>query len=131
MNRAIERTTRVIDATGKTVGRLATETANILQGKNKPDYAPNRDSGDGVVILNISQAVFSGKKMGQKTYFHYSGYPGGIKRNSLWSLWSKNPASLFCKVVAQMLPANTLRKKWLRRLKFNDRRTSEGASDNQ
>ena len=118
MPAAITRKIHVVDAAGQTVGRLASSIALILQGKNKAVYAPNRDCGDTVIIKNIRQAVFSGKKIEQKKYFHYSGYPGGMRQDLLQDLWSKNPASVFVRVVKQMLPDNTLRKKWLRRLKF-------------
>lgn len=108
----------VINARSQKVGRLASRVAYLLQGKNKAVYAPNRDSGETVIINNINEAVFSGKKIGQKKYFHYSGYPGGLRQKTLMQLWTKNPAATFVNVVRQMLPDNTLRKKWLKRLKF-------------
>ncbi|KKU49054.1 50S ribosomal protein L13 [Candidatus Uhrbacteria bacterium RIFCSPLOWO2_12_FULL_46_10] len=112
-----------IDARGREVGRLASEIARLLQGKNKVSWVPNRDSGDSVIIKNIQEAVFTGKKIKQKFYFHYSGYPGGIRKDPLEKLWNKNPADVFVKVVKQMLPNNTLRKKWLSRIKFANHKT--------
>lgn len=114
----VTRKIHVVDASRKPVGRLASNIALILQGKNKAVYAPNRDCGDTVIVKNIRRAIFTGRKIGQKKYFHYSGYPGGIREDLLRDLWSQNPSSVFVRVVKQMLPDNTLRKKWLGRLKF-------------
>lgn len=106
-----------LDASGKTLGRLAAAAARLLQGKHKPVYAPNRDVGDIVVIVNLSRLAFSGRKMKQKRYFHYSGYPGGLRRERLDELWRKDPAAVLRRAVTQMLPSNTWRRKWLARLR--------------
>ena len=110
----------IIDARGRPVGRLASQVAILLQDKNYPEYAPNRVGKEMVVLTNISKAIFSGRKLNQKEYFSYSGYPGGIRKRSLAELWKKNPSSVFLTIVRQMLPANTLRKKRLARLKLNN-----------
>ena len=107
----------VIDANGKSTGRIASAAARLLQGKHKPVYAPNRDCGDIVVIRNISGARFTGDKFNQKAYFHYSGYPGGVRKFLLRDKWAKNPAEVMRRVVREMLPDNTLRKIWIKRLR--------------
>lgn len=109
---------RVIDADGYSLGRLASEVARLLQGKNKTSYAANRDGGDRILLKNINKAQISGKKLKQKAYFHYSGYPGGIRKHTLEELWTKNPQDVFLRVVKQMLPDNTLRRQWMKRIKF-------------
>ena len=108
----------IIDAQGRSAGRIASRAANLLQGKNDVRYAPNREIIRQVVIKNISQIVFTGKKIQQKKYFHYSGYPGGLKTNSLAKLWKSNPGKVVRNMVYQMLPANRLRKQRIKRLKI-------------
>ena len=113
-----QRKLHTINAKGRELGRLASEVSCLLQGKNRTNYAPNRDCGEAVIITNIKEAVLTGKKIKQKAYFHYSGYPGGIRKSSLEKMWSKDPADVFLRALKQMLPDNTLRKKWLGRIKF-------------
>ena len=72
----------VVDAEGKTFGRLASQVATILMGKNKPEYTPNVDTGDYVIVINTDKLVFTGKKLDQKKYYHHSGYPGGVLETS-------------------------------------------------
>jgi large subunit ribosomal protein L13 len=115
---AVRRRTHVIDAADRPIGRVASEIVRLLRGKHKVNYAPHRDDGDCVVVRNVQRAAFTGKKLDQKTYFHFSGYPGGIRRDSLKDLWAKDPAAVFRRVVTQMLPATTLRKRWLKRLRI-------------
>ena len=79
----IERKWYVVDAEGMVLGRLASQVANILRGKNKPTYTPNMDTGDFVIIVNASKAILTGKKLDQKKYYHHSGYAGGLKELSL------------------------------------------------
>ncbi len=112
----IERKLHKIDAEGKTVGRLSTQIALILRGKNKPDYTPNLDMGDIVEVKNTDKLKFSGKKLEQKKYFRYSGYPGGLKTSLMRDVFAKNPGEVLKRSVREMLPANRLRTKMLKRL---------------
>ncbi len=108
-----------IDATGRAVGRIATEVAMILRGKNKPDFSPHIDSGDFVVINNASQVKFTGKKLVQKDYHHHTMYPGGLKTVSMKKVFEKDPGEVIRKAVYGMLPKNRLREGMMKRLKIN------------
>jgi len=112
----IERQMHKIDATDKAVGRIASEIANFLRGKNKPEYQPNADLGDLVEVSNIGKVKFTGNKLEQKKYYHYSGYPGGLKEIGIKDLFSKNPAEVLRKAVWNMLPKNKLRSEMIKRL---------------
>ena len=112
----IERKIYKIDASGKTVGRLATQIALILRGKHKSDYTPHLDMGDIVEVSNVDKLKFTGKKLAQKKYYRHSGYPGGLKETVLKDLFKKDPAEVLRRAVRKMLPANRLRKKMLKRL---------------
>lgn len=112
------RTTHVIDAEGKIVGRLATCVANFLNGKHKRDYEPHTDCGDVVVIQNVSKMVFTGKKLVTKTLKHHSNYPGGLKEEPVRRLMKTNPGKVLRHAVQFMIPKNRLRKRKLRRLKI-------------
>ncbi len=114
----MERETHTIDATGKVLGRMATEVAVLLRGKNKPDFAPYKDIGDFVVVKNIRNIKFTGKKIEQKEYFRHSGFLGGVRSVPLKELFKENPAEVFKKAVYGMLPKNKLRPKMIKRLKF-------------
>jgi len=114
----MERKNHTIDASGKILGRLATEVAILLRGKQKPDFAPNKEIGDFVIVKNVDKIRFSGKKMEQKKYYHHSGYLGGLKEISLEKLFQKNPEKVFKKAVFGMLPKNRLRARQIKRLKF-------------
>jgi large subunit ribosomal protein L13 len=114
----MERKTHTIDATNRVLGRLATEIAVLLRGKNKSDFAPYKDIGDNVVVKNVERLNFSGKKMKQKKYYHHSGYLGGLKEVPLRKLFEKNPAAVLEKAVSGMLPKNKLRPKMIKRLKI-------------
>lgn len=114
----MERKTHTIDASGKILGRLATEVAILLQGKNKPNFNPNRDSGDFVIVKNIEKVKISGKKIQQKKYYRHSGYLGGLKEIPMAKFFVENPKKLFRQVVLGMLPKNKLRKKMIKRLKI-------------
>ena len=98
----------VIDANGATLGRLAVEAANILRGKNKPQYTPNVDTGDFVIVINADKIVVSGKKETDKLYRSHSGYPGGFKEISFKALMEKDPTRAIEKAVKGMLPHNKL-----------------------
>lgn len=105
-----------IDAAGQSAGRIATKIALILRGKNKPEYEPNIDGGDIVEVANIKKLKFTGKKTEQKKYYKHSGYPGGLKVIKLGDLVKKNPSEILKRAVKQMLPANRLREKMIKRL---------------
>lgn len=106
----------IVDASGKTIGRIGTQIARLLQGKNKPGYRPNLDCGDSVVVTNLDKVKFTGHKFAQKNYFKFSGYPGGIRRDALRDIWNKEPEEVLRLVVKQMLPAHSMRRSWLKRL---------------
>ncbi len=112
------RKTHIIDATNKVLGRLATQIAILLRGKHKPDFVPNKDMGDFIVVKNIEKIKITGKKMEQKKYFHHSGYLGGLKEISLKKLFEKEPREVFKKAVFGMLPKNKLRAVQIKRLKI-------------
>ncbi len=107
-----------IDATGKTLGRLATELAVILKGKNKPSFSPHMDNGDYVVVTNCDKFVVTGNKMTDKTYYRHTGFLGGLKEISLEDLLEKKPTRALELAVSGMLPKNKLRKDMLARLKL-------------
>jgi len=98
----------VIDADGKTVGRLASEVAKILMGKHKPSYTPFLDTGDHVIVINASKVVFKGNKLNDKMYRHHTGFPGGLKETSARDLLAKNPVKLLELVIRGMLPKTRL-----------------------
>src|SRR5947208_3105978 len=98
----------LVDATGQTLGRLASDIARVLRGKHKPTYTPNDDVGDFVVVVNASKIRVSGKKMTDKTYYRHSGYPGGLREFSLEDLLSSHPERVLEKAVRGMLPHNKL-----------------------
>lgn len=105
-----------IDATDKAVGRIATQIAILLRGKNKPEFFPHKDNGDVVEVSNISKLKFSGKKAEQKKYFSYSGYPGGLKTKKMSELIIDNPAEILRRAVREMLPPVKFRSDMMKRL---------------
>jgi large subunit ribosomal protein L13 len=113
-----KRETRIIDATGKILGRLATQIAILLRGKHKKDFQPNKDMGDFVIVKNVDKIRFTGKKMEKKKYYRHSGYLGGLKEISLKELFAKNPAQVLKMAVQRMLPKNKLSREQIKRLKF-------------
>jgi large subunit ribosomal protein L13 len=113
----IEKKWYVVDASGKTLGRLSTVVADTLRGKRKPIYTPNIDTGDFVVVVNAEKIVVTGKKAEQKIYWRHSGYPGGIKGESYERLLARRPAEIVRKAVKGMLPHNKLGAAQLRKLK--------------
>ncbi len=119
----------LIDAKGQTLGRLATQIANILMGKHKPNYTPHINSGDVVVVINSAQIKVSGNKVLDKMYYHHTGYPGGIKGQSLKDKLQKDPNSVIEHAVAGMLPKNKLQAVMLKNLKVYA--TDEHAHDPQ
>lgn len=115
----MEKTTHIIDAEGKILGRLAVQISTLLRGKNKLNWAPNKDLGEIVIVKNIDKIKFTGKKIEQKKYYHYSGYPGGLKETSLKKLLKENPTEILRRAVYGMLPKNKLRARQIKRLKLN------------
>lgn len=113
----IERTIHQIDATGKPLGRLATEIALILRGKNKPSFDPAIDAGDYVEVVNCGKIKFTGKKLEQKEYIWHTNYPGGLKRKKMRDVFLVNPGEVLKEAVWGMLPKNKLRDRMIKRLK--------------
>ena len=107
----------VIDAEGKTLGRLAALAANMLRGKHKPQYTPHVDTGDFIVVINAEKVVVTGKKETDKMYYSHTGYPGGLKVTSFKDLVAKNPCAAIEKAVKGMLPHNTLGQEQFNKLK--------------
>ena len=114
----IERKWRLVDAEGKVVGRLATEIADILRGKNKPCFTPHLDTGDFVVVVNAEKIRFTGNKLADKVYYHHTGHPGGIRGITAEKLLEKEPEKLIAEAVKGMLPKNKLRKHFMGKLKI-------------
>ncbi len=112
----IERAWHLIDLKGKILGRAAGSIAQLIQGKHKSAYSPNLDAGDYVVVINAKQVVLTGRKLLQKTYTRYSGYPGGLKVRTAQDLLAKTPTKVIHYAVSGMLPKNKLRKTRLTRL---------------
>lgn len=113
----VERKWYVIDATDQVLGRLATQVATILRGKNKPTYTPNVDTGDYVIIINAEKISVTGNKEHQKVYEHFTGYPGGLRQTSYKDMLEKHPERIIEKAVKGMLPKNTLGRQMYRKLK--------------
>ena len=113
----VERKWYLIDAEGKTLGRLATVVANILRGKIKPQYTPHIDTGDFVIVINADKIQVTGNKETDKKYYRHSGYPGGLKVTSFKELMGKNPVAAIEKAVKGMLPHNTLGQEQFNKLK--------------
>lgn len=113
-----ERKWYIIDATGLTLGRLATQLAVILKGKNKPSFSPHMDNGDYVVVTNCDKFAVTGKKMSDKIYYRHTGFLGGLKETSLEDLLVKKPTKALELAVSGMLPKNKLRSAMLARLKL-------------
>lgn len=113
----IKRQTHTIDASGKILGRLATEVATILMGKNKPNYVPYLDVGDFVVVTNASKIKLTGKKMQDKKYVRHSGYPGGLKVETFGKIVERRPEYIIEHAVKGMLPHNKLGKQMIKKLK--------------
>jgi len=118
MKKKIIRKLHKIDATGKVLGRLASEIAVLLRGKHKTDFQPHQDRGDIVEVKNVGQMKITGKKIEQKKYYRHSGYPGGIKEEKLKDLIKENPAKVLHNAVFHMLPVNRLRAKMIKRLRI-------------
>jgi large subunit ribosomal protein L13 len=113
----VEKKWWLVDASGKTLGRLATEIAKVLRGKNKPVFTPNVDTGDLVVVINSTKVKLTGKKMTDKVYFRHSRYFGGLHALTAQEMLEREPADVIKKAVQGMLPTNKLSSKLLTHLK--------------
>jgi len=107
----------VVDAEGKTLGRLATQVADALRGKRKPEYTPHCDTGDFVVVVNAAKIEVTGNKLNDKLYHRHSGYPGGLRSRTLGEMLERRPEEVIRKAVKGMLPRNRLARQQLRKLK--------------
>jgi large subunit ribosomal protein L13 len=114
----IERQWYVVDAESKTLGRLATQIADVLRGKRKAAYTPHIDTGDFVIVVNAEKIHVTGQKLDQKLYHHHSGYPGGLRTRTLREQLDRRPEEVLRKAVKGMLPKNRLASAQLRKLKI-------------
>ncbi len=114
---AVERKWWIVDAEGKTLGRLSTAVADVLRGKNKPEYTPFFDTGDFVIIINAKKIKLTGNKSEQKVYYKHSGYLGGIKETTIKRMLTSHPERVIKNAVRGMLPKNRLNRKILKKLK--------------
>lgn len=112
----VERKWYVVDAEGKTLGRLASEVANVLRGKKKPIYTPHIDTGDYVIVVNAEKINVTGKKLDQKMYYHHSEYVGGMKETTLKEMMQKKPEFVITHAVKGMLPKGPLGRQMLKKL---------------
>ena len=113
----VERKWYVVDADGMTLGRLASQVAAILRGKNKPIYTPHCDTGDHVIVINAAKVVLTGKKLDQKVYYHHSGYVGGMKETKYRKLMAEKPEFAVKHAVVGMLPKGPLGRQMARKLR--------------
>ena len=112
----VERKWYVVDAEGKNLGRLASEIAKVLRGKNKPIYTSFVDTGDYVIVINADKIAVTGKKLDQKKYYHHTGYIGGLKEITLKRLLETKPEAVITHAVKGMLPKNTLGRNMIKKL---------------
>ena len=112
----IDRKNHKLDAQGQSLGRLASQIAILLMGKNKPTYERNIDNGDFVFVNNIKEVKITGKKLEQKTYYRHSTQPGNLKKLNMGKLFSEKPGEVLKKAVYHMLPKNKLRESMIKRL---------------
>lgn len=121
-----ERNWLLVDATGQTLGRLATQIADALRGKRKPTYTPHVDTGDFVVVVNAEKIAVTGNKRAAKMYYRHSGYPGGLKSRSLNDMLERRPEEVLRIAVKGMLPRNRLARKQITKLKISARPACTG-----
>lgn len=112
----IERKWYVVDAEGKTLGRLASEVAKVLRGKNKPTFTPHIDTGDYVIVVNAAKIAVTGKKLDQKIYYHHSDYVGGMKETTLREMLAKKPEKVIELAIKGMLPNGPLGRQMITKL---------------
>lgn len=120
MAQEIKRERHEIDATDQAVGRVATQVALILRGKNKPTFTPHIDGGDFVTVTNASKVKFTGLKFVQKDYYHHTQYPGGLKRKPMAHVFEKDPTEVVRRAVYKMLPKNKHRTEMMKRLTIKE-----------
>ncbi len=113
----VTRNWHLVDAKGKTLGRLASHVATLLRGKHKPIFTPHVDTGDHVIVVNAQEIRLTGKKLKNKIYYHHTGYPGGLKAISAEHLLKKKPTDLVSKAIRGMLPKSTLGKHMAKKLR--------------
>ena len=113
----VERKWYVVDADGMTLGRLASQVAAILRGKNKPTYIPHCDTGDHVIVINAAKVVLTGKKLDQKVYYHHSGYAGGLKETKYRKLMAEKPEFAVKHAIIGMMPKGPLGRQMARKLR--------------
>ena len=113
----VERNWYIVDADGMTLGRLASQVAAILRGKNKPTFTPHVDCGDHVIVINAAKVVLTGKKLDQKVYYHHSGYAGGMKETKYRKLMAEKPEFAVKHAVVGMLPKGPLGRQMARKLR--------------
>ena len=126
----VEKKWYLVDAEGKTLGRLATQIAAILRGKHKPTFTPHMDMGDNIIVVNAEKVQLTGRKTEQKKYYRHSGYPGGIKVTSFNDMIEKKPKRVITIAVKGMLPHNRLGRKILKNLKVYSGTEHPHASQN-
>ncbi len=114
----IVRNTKTLDANGQSLGRLATQIATILRGKDKPTFQPNVDAGDFVEVENCAKIRFTGNKLLQREYIWHTNHPGGLKREKVRDVFQRNPGEVLKKTIWNMLPKNKLRDAMIQRLKI-------------
>ena len=112
-----ERDWLLVDASGQTLGRLATQIADMLRGKRKPEYTPHIDTGDFVIVVNAEKITVTGNKLADKRYYRHSGYPGGLRSRTLQEMLDRRPEEVIRKAVRGMMPRNRLARKQLTKLK--------------
>ena len=112
----VKRTWYVVDGTNQTVGRMCSRIAAVLRGKNKASYTPHVDTGDFVIVINAEKVVFTGNKLEEKLYDHFTGYPGGLKQETAKNLQARRPEVLIERGVKGMLPKNSLGRKMYKKL---------------
>lgn len=115
---SVERRWHLIDAEGKTLGRLATEIATLLRGKHKPQYTPHVDTGDFIVVVNAEKVVVTGRKAEQKVYRRHTGYPGGLREVSYEVMMDRKPTEILRKAVKGMIPRTRLGRQQFKKLKL-------------
>ncbi|GMQ57992.1 50S ribosomal protein L13 [Vallitalea sediminicola] len=113
----VERKWYIVDAEGQTLGRLSSEIARVLIGKNKPIYTPHVDTGDNVIVINADKVVLTGKKLDQKLYRYHTGHPGGLKEIKYKDMMKNKPEEVVMHAVKGMLPKNKLGRKMLKKLR--------------
>jgi large subunit ribosomal protein L13 len=114
----LQRRWYLVDAEGKTLGRLATQIADLLRGKGKPQYTPHVDTGDFVIVVNAEKIAVTGKKLDEKLYYRHSGYPGGLRSRTLREQLERRPTEVLRKAVKGMLPKNRLARQQINKLKI-------------